>query len=114
MTKQLDKENKMEETFSSHLKQRHQDLNKLKEEINQNKEYVSSLRSHLEEVNRHAKGVEKVMEDLALLEGQVDEEEKDEEIFKLKLDITSLKAEACEATRLNEEMETILPNKDDE
>ena len=54
------------------------------------------------------------MEVLALLEGQVDEaenkrnimtcqlEENNEYISKLKLDVTSLKAQSCEATRMKE------------
>ena len=55
------------------------------------------------------------MENLAFIEGQVDEvenerntmicqqEETNEEIFKLKLDINLLKAQSCEASRIREE-----------
>ena len=41
-------------------------------------------------------------------------EEKDEEIFKLKLDINLLKAQSCEATKMKEEMEIDLSKKDEE
>ena len=66
------------------------------------------------------------METLAFIEGQVDEaekerntmiyqlEEKDEEIFKLKLDINLLKEQSCEATKMKEEMEIDLSKKDEE
>ena len=57
---------------------------------------------------------------LAFIEGQVDEvekerntmicqlEEKDDDITKVRSEITSLKAQSCEATKIKEEMERIL------
>ena len=66
------------------------------------------------------------MEVLTLLEGQVDEvekernamicqlEENDEDITKLKSEFTSLKAQSCEATRMKEAMENHLEKKDGE
>ena len=116
----MDKAKKREETLSSHLEQRIKSLNNLEAKIGQYKEEVSSLRSQLEEARKQAQGAKKVMETLALIEGQVNEvekernimicqlEEKDEQIFKLKLDINLLKAETCEATRIKEEMERSL------
>lgn len=41
-------------------------------------------------------------------------EEKDEEIFKLKSDVISLKAQSCEVTRMKDEMENHIENKDEE
>ena len=41
-------------------------------------------------------------------------EEKDEEIFKLKSDITSLEAQSCEATRMKDEIENHLAKKHEE
>ena len=41
-------------------------------------------------------------------------EEKDDDITKSKLEITSLKAQLCEATNMKEEMEIILSKKDEE
>jgi len=76
MTNQLDKGKKREYTLSSHLEQSHKDLNKLEVKIGQYKEEVFSLKSQLEEAKKQAQGGEKVMEALALLEGQVDEAEK--------------------------------------
>ena len=75
MTNQLDKAKKREEALSSHLEQRLKSLNNLEAEIGQYKEEVSSLRSQLEEAREQAQGVEKVMETLAFIEGQVDEAE---------------------------------------
>lgn len=40
-------------------------------------------------------------------------EEKDDDITKLKSEITSLKAQSCEETKMKEEMEIILSNKDE-
>jgi len=77
MKNQLDKAKKREETLSSHLEQRLKSLNKLEVEIGQYKEEVSSLRSRLEEARKQAQGVEKVMEALTVIEGHVDEAEKD-------------------------------------
>ena len=120
MTNQLDKAKKREENLSSHLEKRLKSLNNLEADIGQYKEEVSSLRSQLEESRKQAQGAKKVMGSLAFIKGQVDEaekerntmicqlEEKDEEIFKLKLDINLLKAQSCEATKMKEEMETIL------
>ena len=65
------------------------------------------------------------MEALTFIEGQVDEsengrntmicqlEENDDDITKLKSEITSLKAQLCEVTKMKEEMEIILSNKDE-
>ena len=39
-------------------------------------------------------------------------EEKDDEITKLKSEITSLKAQSCEATKMKEEMEIIISTKE--
>ena len=115
MTNQLDKAKKREETLSSYLEQRHEDLNKLERKIGQYKEEVSSLKSQREEAKKQAQGVEKVMEFFVLLEGKFDEaekeikamicqlEEKDEYIFKLKSYITSLKVKTYEASRIKEE-----------
>lgn len=126
MTNQLDKAKKREKTFSSHLEQRVKSLNKLEEEIGQYKEEVSYLRSQLEEARKQAEGAEKVMEALAFVEGQVDEsekerntmmcqlEEKDDDINKLRLEITSLKAQSCEATKMKEEMDSILSKRKEE
>ena len=100
--------------MSSHLEQRLKSLKKFEVEIGQYKEKVSSLRSQLEEARIQAQGVEKVMESLEFIEGQVDEaekerntmicqlEEKDEEIFKLNSYINILKAKTCEATTIKE------------
>ena len=41
-------------------------------------------------------------------------EEKDDDITKLRSEITSLKAQSCEATKMKEEMEIILSKKDEE
>ena len=83
-------------------------MNKLEAKIGQYNQEVSSHRSQLEEERKHAKGVEKVMEALAFIEGQVDEaenernnmicqlEEKDDDITKLISYITSLKAKSCQ------------------
>ena len=66
------------------------------------------------------------MEALTFIEGQVDEaekerntmtcqlEEKDDDITNLRSEITSLKAQSCEATNMKEEIEIILSNKDEE
>ena len=66
------------------------------------------------------------MEALVIVEGQVDEVEKernimicqlkskDEEIFKLKSDLNLLKVETCKATRIMEEMERILAKENEE
>ena len=122
----MDKENKREETLSSHLEQRLKSLNNLEAKIGQYKEEVSSLRFQLEEARKQAQGVEKVMETLAFTEGQVNEaenernnmicqlDENDEEILKLKSDINLLKAETCEATRIKEEMESSLEKENEE
>jgi len=77
MINQLDKANKIEETFSSHLEQRHKILNKLEAKIGQYKEEVSSLRSHLEETKKQPQGAETMMEDLELIDGQLDYVEKE-------------------------------------
>ena len=80
-------------------------MNNLEAEIGQYKEEVSSLISQLEEARKQEQGAKKVMETLALIEGKVNEAEKerdtmifqlyekDEEILKLKSDINLLKAE---------------------
>ena len=52
MTNQLDKAKKREDTFSSHLEQRHNYLNKLEAKFGQYKEDVSSLKSQLEEAKK--------------------------------------------------------------
>jgi len=126
MTNQLDKAKKREETLSSHLDQRLNNLKKLEVEIGKYKEEVSSLRSQVEEARKQAQGSEKVMEALAFVEGQVDEaenerntmmcqlEEKYNDITKLRLEITSLMAKSCEATKIKEEMEIILSKRDEE
>ena len=49
MTNQLDKAKKKEDTLSSKLEQRHEDLNKLEAKIGQYKEEISSLKYYLEE-----------------------------------------------------------------
>ena len=77
MTNQLDKAKKREDTLSSHIEQRHEDLNKLEAKIGQYKEEISSLKSQLKEAKKQAQGAEKVMKVLTLLEGQVDEAEKE-------------------------------------
>ena len=41
-------------------------------------------------------------------------EEKDDDITKLKSEVTSLKAQSCEATKMKEEMEIILSKEDEE
>jgi len=114
MTNQLDKAKKREEILSSHLEQRLKNLKKIETEIGQYKEDISSLRSQLEEAIKQAQGAEKVMEALEFIEGQVDEakkerntmmcqlEEKDDYITKLRLEIISLKAQSCEATKMEE------------
>ena len=56
-------------------------MNKLEAEIGRYKEDVSSLRSQLEEAMNQALGAEKVMEDLAFIEGQVEEAEKGRNIM---------------------------------
>jgi len=126
MTNQFYKAKKREETLSSHREQRHKSLNKLEVEICQYKEEVSSLRSQLEEARKQAQGVEKMMEDLLFIEGQVDEaekerntmicqlEEKDDGITKLRSEITYLKGQSCEETKMKEEMKIILSKKDEE
>lgn len=107
MTNQLDKAKKMEETLSNQLEEILKSLNKLEAEIGQYKEEVSSLRSQLEEAMKQAQGVEKAMEALAFIEGQVDEEEKErntmicqleekaDDITMLRSYITSLKGQSC-------------------
>ena len=40
-------------------------------------------------------------------------EEKDDDITKLRSEITSFKAQSCEATKMKEEMEILLSKKDE-
>jgi len=126
MTNQLDKAKKKKETLSSHLEQTLKSLNKLEADIGQYKEEVSYIRSQLEEARKQAQGDENVMQSLSSIEGQVDEakkerntitcqlEENGDDIIKLRLELTSLKAQSCEATKMKEEMEIILSKKDEE
>ena len=126
MTNQLDKAKKREDNLSNHLEQRHNSLNKLEAEIGQYKEEVSSLTYQLDEATKQAHGAEKTMEALVIIEGQVDEAEKerstmicqvkakDEEIFKLESNINLLKAETCKATWIKEEMESSLAKENEQ
>jgi len=54
MTNEVEKAKKTEETFSIHIKQRHEDLNRLEAETGQYKEDVSSLKSQLEEAKKQS------------------------------------------------------------
>lgn len=101
-------------------------MNKLEAKIDQYKEEVSSLKSRLEEARELAQGDEKTMEALAIIEGHVDEAEKerntmtcqlkskDEEIFKLKSNINLLKAKTCKSTRIKEEMDNSVAKENEE
>jgi len=105
MTNQLNKAKKQQNTLSSQLDQRHKSVNKLEEEIGQYKVEVSSLKSQLQEARKQAQGAEKRMES---------SQAKNEEIFKMKLDIISLKIVAAEATRSKEETQEQLAKKNSE
>jgi len=80
-------------------------VNKIEEEIGQYKVEVSSLKSQLQEARKHAQGAEKKMEST---------QAKNEEIFKMKSDIISLKIVAAEATCSKEETEEQLTKKNSE